>query len=191
MLANALTLARIPLAATFAILVTSLGRSSHVPLPGVFLLLVIVLVEEMTDICDGMVARMTGTSSVLGGILDPAADSLSRLTMYFSLALVGWISIAVPFVMVARDILVAYTRIVQALTGGRTSARVSGKFKALVQGVGIAVIVALAVGGRWLDAGPIRVLQGVTATMIILVTCWSLFDYVHGAMPGIRALYRR
>ena len=120
MLAYLLTFARLPLAGAFAAIVAVLAGGSPVPVGWAIVLFVIAGCEELTDLLDGLVARRTGTASQLGGLLDPLADSLARLTMYFAMALAGWITIAVPLVMTARDIVVAYTRIVQALTGGKT-----------------------------------------------------------------------
>lgn len=110
--------------------------------------------------------------------------------MYFAMALAGWITIAVPLAMTARDIVVAYTRIVQALAGGKTSARASGKFKAVIQGAGIFVIVGLAAAQDRLDAGLVQILRAAVAALIIAVTSWSLLDYVRGAAGGIRLLRR-
>ena len=110
--------------------------------------------------------------------------------MYFAMALAGWITIAVPLAMTARDIVVAYTRIVQALTGGKTSARTSGKLKAFVQGAGIFAIVGFAAGQARLDPNLVQVLRAGIAALIIAVTSWSLLDYIHDAGPGIRILRR-
>jgi len=190
MLAYILTFARLPLAGAFAAIVAVLAGGSPVPVGWAIVLFVIAGCEELTDLLDGLVARRTGTASQLGGLLDPLADSLARLTMYFAMALAGWITIAVPLVMTARDIVVAYTRIVQALTGGKTSARASGKFKAVVQGAGVFVIVGLAASQAWLEGGLVQILRAVIAALIIAVTSWSLVDYVRGAGTGIRLLRR-
>lgn len=190
MLAYLLTFARLPLAGAFAVVVAVLADRPNVPVAWAIVLFGVAACEEITDLLDGMVARKTGTASRLGGLLDPLADSLARLTMYFAMALAGWITIAVPLAMTARDIVVAYTRIVQAMTGGKTSARASGKFKAVVQGAGIFVIVGLAASQARLDGGLVQVLRAAVAALIIAATSWSLLDYLRGAAPGI-ALLRR
>lgn len=190
MLANTLTFLRLPLAATFAVLVALQSDATALPVSWAVLLLAVVLCEELTDVFDGIVARRTGTASQLGSIFDPLVDSLSRLTIYFSIALAGWVTIAVPLVMAARDITVAYTRIVQALTGGDTSARISGKFKAFFQAAGVFLIVAFAAAGGSLEPKLLCVLRTTVAGVIIAATCWSLFDYVRGAIAGVRSLRR-
>jgi len=190
MLAFLITFARLPLAGAFAVIVAVLAGRPSVPVAWAIALFGVAACEELSDFLDGIVARKTGTAGPLGGILDPLADSLARLTMYFAMALAGWITIAVPLAMTARDIVVAYTRIVQALTGGKTSARTSGKLKAFVQGAGIFIIIilGLAASQARLDPNLVQVLRAVIAALIIAVTSWSLLDYIRGAGPGIRLL---
>ena len=188
MLAFLITFARLPLAGAFAVIIAVQAGRPSAPAAWAIALFGVAACEELSDFLDGIVARKTGTAGPLGGILDPLADSLARLTMYFAMALAGWITIAVPLAMTARDIVVAYTRIVQALTGGKTSARTSGKLKAFVQGAGIFIIVGLAAGQARLDPNLLQVLRGGIAALIIAVTSWSLLDYIRGAGPGIRLL---
>lgn len=191
MVAHWITASRLLLAGAFASGVAMLCLSGpSLPLGwSVGLVLgALAFAEEMTDLADGYVARRRGTASTLGGIFDPLSDSLSRLTIYFAMALAGWVSLAVPLVMTGRDILVAYTRIANALTGGKTSARFSGKAKAIVQGGGIAVILLLAALAEqpWAPAG-----RSIAAGLIMAVTLWSAWDYLGGSLPAIRRLARK
>lgn len=184
-MANALTISRLLWAGLFA-----MAAAWAAPAPPEWIIgamLALVILSESSDLVDGYVARRTGTVGELGGLLDPWCDSLARLTMFFALALSGGVSIAVPFVMTARDITVAYTRIIQAHTGGKTSARSSGKFKAIVQGAGLLVLVAIV--GR--HAGWAEATRWIAAAAIIVVTIWSLADYVRSCLPGIAQLRRR
>lgn len=190
MLAYILTFSRLALAAAFAVAVAVFapdGLGTHEAVA----LIVLAIFEEVTDLLDGMAARAMGTASLLGGLFDPLSDSLSRLTMYFAMALVGWVTVAVPLVMTARDVIVAYTRTVRALTGGRTSARLSGKVKALIQGgaIPVLVIVATSIDAGFLPHGPGWWSRVAVAAMLILVTVWSLVDYLCGAWEGIVELY--
>jgi CDP-diacylglycerol--glycerol-3-phosphate 3-phosphatidyltransferase len=151
------------------------------------ILIAIALVEEATDIFDGWLARKTGTASELGGILDPLCDSLARLAMYFGLGLLGFVSIAVPLVMTGRDVIVAYVRIWAALTGGRTSARTSGKIKAIVQGAAAPLLVLIAWAKPLLSLEGHRLWLVGIAAVVIAVTLWSLLDYLSGAASAWRA----
>jgi phosphatidylglycerophosphate synthase len=189
MVANILTALRLVVAAAFCVVAACLAAPTPT-LAVAAALIAIGVAEELTDLFDGMAARHFGTASQIGGIVDPMVDSLSRLAIYFALALLGWVSIAVPLVMTGRDVIVAYTRIVNALTGGKTSARTSGKLKAIIQGGGIAVLVAIAWLGHHLPAGTIGTLRIVGAGIIVAATAWSLIDYLRGAMPGLRTMAR-
>jgi len=184
-----LTLGRLVLAAGFAACAGVAWRAAAGgPLTAGWLgpLLVLAVAVELTDFFDGIVARRSGQASRLGGLLDPLCDSLARLAMYFAAALAGWVSLAVPLVMVARDLVVAYVRTVVAHTGGRTAARFSGKAKAIAQAAGmLALLVLAAIGGPAAPAG-----RAVTAAFVIAVTAWSLIDYLRDGWSAVVALYR-
>lgn len=183
-----LTFSRIWLAAAFCAGVGFAVRAGRVTTAALIVLLAIGIAEEITDLLDGVVARRTGAASELGGLFDPLADSLARLAIYYALALAGWVTIVVPFVMTGRDLLVAYSRIVLARTGGRTSARFSGKLKAWVQGIGFLAIVVLAWSadkGLSHVASPGRM---AVAAILVLVTAWSAVEYVRAAWPRLKLL---
>ena len=73
---------------------------------------------ELTDLLDGCLARRFNAVSQFGKVFDPYADSVSRLTIYWSLAVVGRALALVPLVMAVRDISVAYLRVVKLSQGG-------------------------------------------------------------------------
>jgi CDP-diacylglycerol--glycerol-3-phosphate 3-phosphatidyltransferase len=192
MIANGITLSRLLWAAGFSVVVavSPMGRPISTSL--LAMLLALAAVEEASDFFDGIIARRTGTTSQLGSLLDPICDSLGRLTIYFSMALAGWVSIAVPLVMGARDLIVAYTRATNVLSGKSFHARWSGKIKAGVQGGGIFGLVLLAwLGGAWEHETALRILRYVVAALVIGMTGWSLLDYLRGAAPGIKEIIQK
>ena len=204
MVANLLTLARPVLAGVLAVGVVLAGKGAPGPTTtAAVALIALAILEELTDILDGVAARRFGAAGELGAILDPLADSIARLTIYFAMALVGWIFLAVPLTMAGRDIIVAYTRVANVLTGRKASARFSGKLKAVIQGGGIVVVVLLAWlaahGGqaaempvlRQVGPGGVSTLRTAVAGILIWVTVWSLTDYVRGAWPALRQIKRR
>ncbi|MBW3588900.1 MAG: CDP-alcohol phosphatidyltransferase family protein [Actinobacteria bacterium] len=71
-----------------------------------FALLVLV---GSTDWVDGFVARRTGQVSVLGKVLDPVADRVAIVAILLAFLFRGTIPIAVAWVILARDALVALT----------------------------------------------------------------------------------
>jgi phosphatidylglycerophosphate synthase len=99
MLANCITLSRFPLLLVW-ILVLYLG-SPPLRLAGVALL----FVGLMLDTVDGVVARRTGRTSLLGSVLDIAADRTYELVLWVCFANLGMIPSVIPLIIVARTTL--------------------------------------------------------------------------------------
>jgi cardiolipin synthase len=72
--------------------------------------LVTFIMAGVTDALDGAIARMTGSITELGAILDPLADKALVLTALIALTAMGRMSIWLTLVVLVRDIVV--------LTGG-------------------------------------------------------------------------
>jgi CDP-diacylglycerol---glycerol-3-phosphate 3-phosphatidyltransferase len=187
MLANALTLSRLAVTAAFVACLVGATEDGVMSGGETVLLIFIAICSEATDIFDGVLARRMGTAGPIGGILDPLCDSLSRLAMYFALALTGLVTIAVPLVMTGRDVVVAYVRTFSALTGGRTSARLSGKLKAIVQGAAVPLLVLIGWARPSLSPSAHALWLTWVPAILIAVTVWSLLDYLLGAAAAFRA----
>jgi phosphatidylglycerophosphate synthase len=121
-LADALTVARIPLAAVFVLVPSPVVR------------LVVLALAALTDFSDGLVARRFGASRI-GVVLDPVADKLFMAAAFgvvlFSGAL-AWYEVALVLV---RD-LVATVAVFISLGAGRGTtvpARLGGKAVTLLQ----------------------------------------------------------
>lgn len=188
--ANALTFSRLGVTAAFVACLVAASGDGSISGREAALIILIALCSEATDIFDGVLARRMGTAGPVGGILDPLCDSLSRIAMYFALALTGFVTIAVPLVMTGRDIVVAYVRIFSAITGGKTSARLSGKLKAIVQGSGAPLLVLMAWASPRFSLGEYGLWATWTAVAVIAVTLWSMCDYIAGAASAYKARAR-
>jgi CDP-diacylglycerol--glycerol-3-phosphate 3-phosphatidyltransferase len=99
-----------------------------------WILIGILALSELSDACDGYLARKLNQVTDLGKILDPMADSLSRLGVFFCFTQ-GEVQmpLEIPFLMLYRDVCVSTLRTVCALHGVALAARWSGKVKAAVQ----------------------------------------------------------
>jgi CDP-diacylglycerol--glycerol-3-phosphate 3-phosphatidyltransferase len=102
--------------------------------------LALALFFEATDLADGYVARRMQQTSQLGKILDPLADSVSRFTIFLGFLVQGYASVWAIACIFWRDSIVSTIRILAASQGVIVSARISGKVKAIVQGIAICVI---------------------------------------------------
>lgn len=68
--------------------------------------LVTFIMAGITDALDGAIARMTGSITELGAILDPLADKALVLTALIALTAMGRMSIWLTLVVLVRDIVV-------------------------------------------------------------------------------------
>ncbi len=177
-LIQSVTLARIPLAIIFSIVMQTSEFSISTLIWSAGLLLLI----EATDLLDGIFARRHSLVSEYGAMLDPFADSLSRLIIYWSLSTQGLVLFLVPLCMAIRDITVAYARILLAKKNQSVSARSSGKIKAAVQAVGSFFLLFGPIYWNLIGDWPINVLSGI----IITVTLLSVVEYVRDAVLAVR-----
>ena len=173
-----MTLGRIPIAILFLV-VLIYGRETTFTL-GINLLLLLII--ELTDLYDGIIARRYGLVSESGATLDPFADSVSRLIVYWALATKGLVILFVPLIMALRDITVAYSRIVLSQHKRTVSAKKSGKLKASVQAIGS--FLALLGPYYWEPIG--RWSFYALSWIIITVTFLSAIEYVKDAVSSSR-----
>jgi CDP-diacylglycerol--glycerol-3-phosphate 3-phosphatidyltransferase len=101
-----------------------------------YVLLFLLSVNELSDALDGFIARKYNQVTDLGKILDPMADSISRISIFltFTQPPVN-VPLVLVFVFLYRDSVISTLRTICALRGFALAARPSGKIKAVIQGV--------------------------------------------------------
>jgi CDP-diacylglycerol---glycerol-3-phosphate 3-phosphatidyltransferase len=168
------TLVRIPLAVIFSALLLWVERSTVLLAACLGLLALI----ELTDLLDGYLARRMGSVTEWGAMMDPYADSMARLIVYWSLAVTGLTLPVVPLVMALRDVTVGYCRITLTRKGKSVAANISGKVKAIVQGgaSGLLLLGPL----YWNHTGVWT--MPVFSWIVIAVTTFSVFQYAKSAI---------
>jgi len=174
----ALTLARLPLAVAFAALFLTAGASAARILAGLLLLGLM----ELSDVFDGLAARRLGVVSEWGAMLDPYADSFSRLVVFWTLAATGYVLWITVLVMALRDVTVSYCRVTLTRHGRTVQAKLSGKIKAIVQAVAGLIIVAGPAFETWTGAWIYPALSWLVAA----VTAASAVEYVAAAFAAVR-----
>lgn len=173
-LANAVTLSRIPLG---LICLVPLALMSREALWAAF---AVMILAELTDLFDGMIARARNQVTAAGKILDPMADSIYRLTIFAAFVQNGWMPAWLLCVFIIRDVAVAYIRIVGVQSGVSPASRFSGKAKAVAQaGAQLLVVAAFASGLDNADELAPLALYAAAAT-----TLYSLLDYAGGMLKG-------
>ena len=96
-LPNILTIARILLLPFFA---ASLIYGSYQ------YALILFLAAAITDILDGLIARMKKQTTDFGSILDPVADKFLMLTSFIVMSVYGWIPKWLTITVISRDLIV-------------------------------------------------------------------------------------
>ena len=181
LLVQSITLIRIPLAIGFGIVLLCFPLTTST----LSLCFGVLLLCELSDVADGSLARWLGVDSSWGAMLDPYADSMARLIVYWSLARVDLGLWYVPLVMALRDVTVAYCRITLAKGGRTVSAKLSGKIKAVVQGAGALLLV---MGPLFWDWGIGMWTMPVLSWVVILTTAASGGEYLFGALGVVRQI---
>jgi len=169
LLVNLLTGSRLVFAVVVAVLVPWAAEEPW----AILVATALVGAVELSDLLDGHLARRHNVVSEFGKVFDPYADSVSRLTVYWALAMMGRSLYIVPLVMAVRDISVSYVRIVMMKRGWDGSARFAGKLKALVQGL---AGLALMSGPLWWGGAGRAIIIGLSLA-VIAVCVYSGADY--------------
>ncbi|NGX30947.1 MAG: CDP-diacylglycerol--glycerol-3-phosphate 3-phosphatidyltransferase [Chlamydiae bacterium] len=112
------------------------------PFYAYFMLLLLLVLSEASDLLDGFMARNFGKVTKFGKILDPMADSICRLSIFFTFTLPPvQLPLILVFMFLYRDMMIGALRTLVSLNGKALAARPSGKIKAVVQAVALFGIV--------------------------------------------------
>ncbi|MDA8773967.1 CDP-diacylglycerol--glycerol-3-phosphate 3-phosphatidyltransferase [Chlamydiia bacterium] len=156
----------------------------------VVLALFTALFSEFTDVADGYIARKYNMVTNFGKLIDPMADCLSRLTVYFCLTAYP---VGVPFqlvmVMLYRDVMIAYLRSLCALSGYALAARTSGKAKAFIQGVGaMSILIVLTLNQTGYTSIDVTTYATWVTSIAALASFISAVDYIGSNRNTVKKL---
>jgi cardiolipin synthase len=141
--------------------------------------LVTFIMAGITDFLDGALARMTGSTTEIGAILDPLADKALTLTALIALTAMGVLSIWLTLVVLVRDIVVVTGSLVIYKRRYKVKVRpvLAGKLATFML---LSILVFTLLGIYWgREFSFITYLAWVTAALVII----SGTQYV---MKGIR-----
>lgn len=161
---NAISIARLPLAAAFLLAESTEARIG------------VVAAAAVTDFIDGKLARGTGRRSRAGELLDPIADKLFVLTVLATFVLEGRLALWELGVLLLRDLYTTAAFVVATATGLRIrfASRWSGKVVTTIQ-----ILAALALLLRPAWARPVIVAAG-------LAGVWAIADYTRAGLESLR-----
>jgi CDP-diacylglycerol---glycerol-3-phosphate 3-phosphatidyltransferase len=139
-----LTLSRIVICPIFLVVYLFYSKMGIPLIVTPYILLFLLLICELSDIFDGVVARRQKQVTELGKILDPMADSIVRISLFicFTQGIVQ-LPLLIVLIFVVRDAVISTLRTLCALRGTALAARLSGKLKAVLQAVAIFIILIL------------------------------------------------
>ena len=187
-LANLLTSSRIFLSPFFFLayfIPEWTGKGGFV---SVWVLWVLFILIEISDLFDGMAARARNEVSDLGKLMDPFADSFSRLTYFLCFTGTGLMPIWAFALVLYRDLGVSFIRLLMAKKGTAMAARISGKIKAFVYAfAGIAGLLLVSV--QRISSLNQYEAQFNKAAMVFfllaaLTAVWTLIDYLRALSPS-------
>ena len=147
-----------------------------------YLMLGLLVICEFSDVIDGFLARRHNQVTDLGKVLDPMADSITRISLFFTFTQ-GFIKLPLLIVLVFfyRDFFISTLRTLCALRGFALAARFSGKVKAVIQACVAFVIILLMIPYTH-GALSLEILQRISLVAVsgaALYTVLSAFDYFY------------
>lgn len=182
-LPNAITVARIPLAVVFFVLLL-LGGTYGIPDLGLrWAAAALFIFAISTDWVDGYLARRYDIVSDFGKLWDPIADKLLTGAGFIGLAILGEVSWWIVAIILVREWGITIHRLM-IVNEHVVAAAWMGKVKTTAQGVALAWALL-----------PLHVLIGVPAwtavtfvlmIVVLILTIWSGIDYVVAQVRGAR-----
>lgn len=159
-----------------------------------YLLLFLLCISESSDLIDGMVARRRNQVTDLGKVLDPMADSITRISLFLTFTQKPLeLPLLLVLIFLYRDFFITTLRTLCALKGVALAARMSGKMKAVIQGGVLFLILFLMIpyarGDLSLEL--FKKISLIAASIAAFYTLASAGDYFYANRKFIqKALYR-
>jgi len=180
--AHFFTLLRIFLSPLFPILY--LGYESlDIPLASLpYLMLGLLIVSEFSDVFDGFLARRRNQVTDLGKVLDPMADSITRISLFLTFTQ-GFVKLPLLIVLVFlyRDFFISTLRTLCAMRGVALAARWSGKLKAIIQAI-VAFLIVILMIPYTTGQLSLELFQKISVTAVTIAaiyTALSAIDYFY------------
>jgi CDP-diacylglycerol---glycerol-3-phosphate 3-phosphatidyltransferase len=149
------------------------------PKIGTFLIWILFIISEITDILDGHIARTRGQVSDIGKLMDPFSDVFLRVTYFICFVGAGLMPIWTLIIILWRELGIMFIRMLLAREGVALAANKGGKLKSALYFVGgTAGLGALTVRAwkpevEWLDKA-----ETVVSGLFIVAALASLISFV-------------
>lgn len=98
------------------------------------------VIASLTDFLDGYLARKKGLVTDFGKVMDAIADKILINGVLIILAVQGFISVAIPVIIITRDTIVDAIKMASGNKGKVVAASLWGKAKTICMMVGVALM---------------------------------------------------
>ncbi|MDY4888937.1 MAG: CDP-diacylglycerol--glycerol-3-phosphate 3-phosphatidyltransferase [Sphaerochaetaceae bacterium] len=139
----------------------------------VILVLAIFVLNELSDLLDGKIARKRNLITDLGKVMDPFADTFSRITYFVCLMECGIMPSIAFIVILWRELGMLFVRMLMMGKGKPVPANIFGKSKAVLYAVsGVAGILLYAME-RWFEGASWLSACGIAVTLLFYLAAVS------------------
>lgn len=157
-----------------------------------YILLILLIISESSDVLDGMLARKRNEVTDLGKVLDPMADSITHISLFltFTQGFVG-LPLLLVLIFLYRDLFITTLRTLCALKGVALAARFSGKMKAILQAA-VAFLIIILMIPYTMGAISLALFQQISlfaVSIAALYTLLSIGDYIYANWVYIRKAF--
>ncbi|MGH0053030.1 MAG: CDP-diacylglycerol--glycerol-3-phosphate 3-phosphatidyltransferase [Sphaerochaetaceae bacterium] len=142
---------------------------------------------ELTDLLDGQIARRKNLVTDLGKVMDPFADTFSRLTYFVCLSGAGIMPLWTFILIMWREFSILFVRMLMMGKGKPVAANIWGKSKAVLYAVSGALGILYIALDNWVGDSPfMEVLQPVVTVAFILAALAAVMSF----LTYVRAIIR-
>ena len=101
---------------------------------------VVFIIASCTDFLDGYLARKNNQVTDFGKVMDAIADKILVNGILIALAVDGFISVAIPVIIITRDTFVDSIKMVGGKSGKAVGASMAGKIKTICMMTGVSLM---------------------------------------------------
>lgn len=131
---------------------------------------------------DGIIARKRNQVTDLGKIIDPMADSITHIAIFFTFTQ-GWVQIPLmlSLVFLYREIFISALRTICALRGHALAARKSGKIKSFIQALISFFIVLLMISYTlgYLSIDKLKAISFISVSIAAFYSLCTAVEYIY------------
>ncbi|HZJ88545.1 MAG TPA: CDP-diacylglycerol--glycerol-3-phosphate 3-phosphatidyltransferase [Sphaerochaeta sp.] len=188
-IANKLTVSRLVMAPLFFI-------AFHLPAwvgpktaaLSTILIIILWVLTELTDVLDGQLARRRNMVTDLGKVMDPFADTISRVTYFVCFVSAGMMPIWAFVLIIWRELSILFVRMLMMGSGLAVPANIWGKSKAVLYAISGGLGILYIALGTWASSSAALAVVGKTLTPIFglsaLASVISFLIYVKAAIQS-------